>query len=160
MLARTHRVLCAGALITVGALACAPATTSTSNSTSLRPARHVGSTLPLTPTSRVIDADRIQRSGSHSALDAIRALVPGYRSLDSQPAGSDWIGLPGAARGSLRVLVDGHPIGDLESLRMVPARDIIAIHVLSAPDAMIRFGPGFHGGVIVVQTLASLRPLD
>jgi hypothetical protein len=58
------------------------------------------------------------------------------------------------------VLVDGHPVGDLESLRMVPAGDIIAIHVLSAPDAMIRFGPGFNGGVIVVQTLGSLRPVN
>jgi hypothetical protein len=155
MLARIHRVLCAGALITVGVLACAPAT-----STSARSARHMGPAAPLTPTSRFIGADRIQRSGSQSALDAIRALVPGYRSLDTRTAGSDWIGLPGASRGSLRVLVDGHPIGDLESLRMIPARDIVAIHVLSAPDAMIRFGPSFNGGVIVVQTLGSLRPLD
>lgn len=157
MLARIHRVLCAGALISIGAVACAPAT---STSTSLRPARPMGSAMPLTPTSRVIGADRIQRSGSQSALDAIRALVPGYRALDTRPAGTDWIGLPGAARGSLRVLVDGHPIGDVESLRMVPARDIIAIHVLSAPDAMIRFGPSFNGGAIVVQTLGSLRPVD
>jgi len=155
MLARTHRVLCAGALITVGVLACTPAT-----STSLRAARHPSPAAPLTPTSRIIDADRIQRSGSHSALDAIRALVPGYRSLETRPVGMDWSGLGGASRGSLRVLVDGHPVGDLESLRMVPARDIIAIHVLSAPDAMIRFGPSFNGGVIVVQTLGSLRPLD
>lgn len=155
MLARIHRALCAGALITLGVIACAPATSS-----SLRPTRNIGSSLALTPTSRVIDAERIQRSGSQSALDAIRALVPGYRSLESRPMGTEWVGVSSASRGSVRVLVDGHPIGDLESLRMVPARDIIAIHVLSAPDAMIRFGPSYNGGVIVVQTMASLRPLD
>jgi hypothetical protein len=155
MLARIHRAVCAGALITLGVIACAPATAG-----SLRPTRNIGSASSLTPTSRVIDADRIQRSGSHSALDAIRAFVPGYRSLESRPVGADWFGTAGASRGALRVLVDGHPVGDLESLRMVPARDIIAIHVLSAPDAMIRFGPGYNGGVIVVQTVGSLRPLD
>lgn len=159
MLARIHRVLCAGALITVGVMACAPAT-STSTSTAPRPARNIGPALPLTPTSRVIDAERIHRSGSHSALDAIRALVPGYRSIETRPLGMDWIGVTAASRGSPRVLVDGHAIGDLETLRMVPARDIIAIHVLSAPDATIRFGPSFNGGAIVVQTVGSLRPLD
>lgn len=159
MLARIHRVLCAGALLTVGVIACAPAT-STSTASSRRPSRNVGPIPPLTPTSRVIDANRIQRSGSRSALDAIRAFVPGYRSLESRAVGTEWSSVAPAPGGSLRVLVDGHPVGDLESLRMVPARDIIAIHVLSAPDAMIRFGPRFNGGAIVVQTLGSLRPLD
>lgn len=159
MLARIHRVLCAGALLTVGVMACAPAT-STSTSAAVRPARNMGPVLPLTPTSRMIDADRIHRSGSHSALDAIRALVPGYRSLESRPLGTEWIGVTAASRGAVRVLVDGHPVGDVESLRMVPARDIIAIHVLSAPDATIRFGPSFNAGAIVVQTVGSLRPID
>jgi outer membrane receptor for Fe3+-dicitrate len=155
MLARIDRVLCVGALATVGVLACAPATSS-----SLRDSRHTGSVLPLTPTSRVIDADRIQRSGSQSALDAIRALVPGYRALESRPVGTSWPGTSSMSRGSLRVIVDGHPVSDVESLRMIPARDVLAIHVLSAPDATIRFGPSFAGGAIVIQTLGFLRPME
>jgi hypothetical protein len=43
---------------------------------------------------------------------------------------------------------------------MIPARDLLAIHVLSAPDASIRFGPSFNGGAIVLQTRSSLRPLE
>lgn len=155
MFARIHRVLCAGSLMIVGALACAPAT-----SGSVSRPRYGGSSVPLTATSRVIDAERVRRSGAQSALDAIRAFVPGYRSLETRSSAMGWLGTTTALRGPLRVLVDGHPIGDMESLRMVPARDILAIHVLSAPDATMRFGPGFHGGAIVIQTVGSLRPLE
>lgn len=153
MLARIHRLLCAGGLVTAGVIACAPATSS-----AVRETRYSGSTVPMTATSRFIGADRIQRSGSQSALDAIRALVPGYRSLESRGSATGWPGIT-SARGALRVLVDGHPIGDLETLRMVPAQNILGIHVLNAADAMMRFGPGFNGGVIVIQTVATLRRL-
>ena len=63
------------------------------------------------------------------------------------------------SRGVPRVMVDGHQIADVESLRMVRAADILAIHVLSAADATIRYGPSFSNGVIVVQTQALLRRL-
>jgi hypothetical protein len=154
MLARIHRVLSVGTLTTLGLLACAPATSS-----SMSEGRHAAATFPLTATSRVIDAARIQRSGSQSALDAIRALVPGYRSVDTSPIGAAWVGVMGVPRGQLRVIVDGHPVLDAESLRMIRATDVVAIHVLSAPDATIRFGPSFTGGAIVIQTLATLRRL-
>jgi hypothetical protein len=154
MLALASRVLCAGALLGLGVIACAPAT-----SGARQESRYVGAVAPLTPTARVIDANRIQRSGSNSALDAIRALVPGYRSIDTSP-GTASLGSTILSRGRLRVLVDGHPIADVESLRMIPARDVIAIHVLSAPDATVRFGPSFSGGAIVIQTWGTRGPLD
>lgn len=154
MLALASRVLCVGALATVGVIACAPAT-----SDSLRQAPHPASPLPITATSRVIDAQRIQRSGSITALDAIRALVPGYRSLETQPFGMGGLGTSAMPRGALRVLVDGHPAGDVESLRMIPADEVLAIHVLSGPDATMRFGSSYTGGVIIVQTMATLRRL-
>lgn len=155
MLVRTRRALRLGALITLGAIACAPATTG-----SLRNARHLGLTSPLTPTSRVIDGARIQRSGSHSALDAIRTFVPGYRWLEARPLDRGWVGSTARPAGALRVVVDGHPVPDAESLGMIPARDILAIHVLNANDAIIRFGPSFSAGAIVIQTVWSLRSLD
>jgi hypothetical protein len=108
----------------------------------------------------MIDSDRIERSGSTTALDAIRALVPGYRGIDTRPLGSGWVGAAGGSRAGLRVLIDGHPIADVESLRMIRARDLLAIHVLSAPDATIRFGSDYGGGAIVLQTRNALGLRD
>jgi hypothetical protein len=155
MLARTHRVLCAAALATIGATACAPV-----SANSGRESRYASSAPPLSPTSRVIDAARIARSGSQSALDAVRAFVPIHRLTDVGPVTAPWDASSTLSRGILRVVVDGHPIADLESLRMIPAREIVAIHVLSAPDATIHFGSSYHGGAVVIQTHASLRRLD
>ena len=155
MLALASRALCVGTFATVGIIACAPATSS-----SVRESRYASSVYPLTATSRVIDSDRIERSGSTTALDAIRALVPGYSGIDTRPLGSAWLGGGSGARAGLRVLIDGHPIADVESLRMIRARDLLAIHVLSAPDATIRFGSDYGGGAIVLQTRNALRLRD
>jgi hypothetical protein len=155
MLARIHRVLCTGVLATAGLIACAPAT-----SGSLRETNSSSPIPPLSPTGRVIDASRIARSGSQTAFDAIRALVPGYRSIEAGPFGGPVVGTSYTARGSLRVIVDGHPISDVESLRLLPARELLAIHIQNAADATIRFGPSFTGGALVLQTRSGLRPLD
>ena len=152
MLALPSRALCVGTLAAVGIIGCAPATSS-----SLSESRFSSAALPLTATSRVINAERIQRSGSNTALDAIRALVPGFRGIETSPVDSPWRGLASMSRGVSRILVDGHPVADVESLRLVQAADILAIHVLSAADAMIHFGPSFSNGAIVVQTQALLR---
>lgn len=155
MLALASRAVCVGTLSVVSILACAPATSS-----SVHESRYVRAVSPLTATSRVIDGERIERSGSNTALDAIRALVPGYRAIDTRPLGAGWFGTATGARPALRVLVDGHPIGDIETLRMIRARDLVAIHVLSAADATIRYGADYGGGAIVLQTRSWLRPLD
>ena len=114
---------------------------------------------PLSPTARVIDGERIARSGVQTALDAIRTFIPSSRMSPVAPATMPWLNLRATGRGTLRVLVDGHLIGDVESLRMIPAHEVLAIHVLSAADATIRFGPQYDGGAIVVQTRAALRRL-
>ena len=155
MLALASRALCVGTLATLGVIGCAPAT-----SRSVHESRYVSSVYPLTATSRVIDSERIARSGSQNALDAIRALVPGYRTIETRPLGIGSSGATTTSRGALRVVVDGHPIADVESLRMIRAGDLLAIHVLSAPDATIRFGSDYGGGAIVLQTRSSLRLRD
>ena len=114
---------------------------------------------PLSPTSRVIDGERIARSGVQNALDAIRTLIPTARMNPVASATLPGLNSRVTGRGTLRVLVDGHVIGDVESLRMIPANEVLAIHVLSAADATIRFGSQYDGGAIVVQTRASLRRL-
>jgi hypothetical protein len=112
---------------------------------------------PLSPTSRVIDGERIARSGAQTALDAVRTLVPSSRLSPTASATTPWLNSRAMGRGTPRVLVDGHLIGDVESLRMIPAHEVLAIHILSAADASIRFGPQYDSGVIVVQTRAALR---
>lgn len=152
MLARLDRSVRAAVLVTLAALACAPATSSSYREAS--PTAHIPS---MTAGSRVIDAERIARSGSQTALDAVRAFVPRHRLSEG-----GWFMAPGAgaaalSRGTMRVLLDGYAVLDLESLRAIPASQIVAIHVLNASDATIRFGPSFEGGAIVLQTWSSLR---
>ncbi len=139
-------------LLAVVATACASA-----GSASSRAPSNTARITPLTPTSRMIDRERIARAGVHTALDAIRMLVPNAHL--SPTATVPWLNTRALERGMPRVLVDGHWIGDVESLRIIPARDVLAIHILSATDASIRFGPHYEGGAIVVQTVASLRRL-
>lgn len=154
MLARTHSVLVAAVLVIVSSTACV-----SSGYGTLSEPRRSTRVSPLTPTSRVIDAEGIGRSGARSALDAVRALVPSLRLGHHREGTVAWLRAGTISRGTLRVIVDGHPTGDMESLRMIPARELVAIHVLSGPDATVRFGPSYDGGVIIIQTRSTLRPL-
>lgn len=152
MLARFTRVLVVAPLLAMAALACTSTGATSGASLSRSAAR-----MPLTPTSRLIGAEQIARSGVETALDVIRVFVPnGHLAVASSPMAR--LTTPSMSRGVRQVLVDGHAIGDLESLRMIPAREVLAIHLLSGADASIRFGPHFGGGAIVVETIASLRP--
>lgn len=138
-------------LATVGVLACAPV-----SSSSYRNAAHTSPVPSLTAGSRVIDAERIARSGSETAFDAVRAFVPRHR-LDAIAQGSLVADASAASRHVTGVVLDGHPLAELDALRSIPAGYVLAIHILSASDAIVRFGPGYDGGAIVVQTWMSLR---
>jgi hypothetical protein len=139
-------------LVSVSLLACAPA-----SSSSYRNAAHASTMPSMTAASRVIDAERIARSGSQTAFDAVRAFVPRYR-LDAIVRGVSLEGdASAAARSTLGIVLDGHPVAELDALRSIPASQVVAIHVLSASDATVRFGPGYNGGAIVVQTWMSFR---
>ena len=149
MLARSFRSR-AFALATLALAGCASATPSTSTEY-----RRVSRVQPLTPTSRVLDADRIYRSGATTAWDAIRLLLPSYRMQSER-------GAPPRALSDLeattRLVIDGHLIRDLEALQAIPAAEVIAIHLLSATEAGIYFGPGSSSGAIIVQTRTGMRP--
>jgi hypothetical protein len=113
----------------------------------------------LTPTSRVLDAERIRRSGAQTAWEAIRLLVPSYRFQSARISSLRTFSAPNTRdfASSIRLMIDGHQIGDLDALHSIPAREIIAIHVLSATEAATYFGPGSSGGAIIVQTRFGLR---
>jgi hypothetical protein len=156
MLASLFRSRGGTALATLAVAACASTGTPPSQESVTRP--RVPS---LTPTSRVIDADRIQRSGAQTAWDAVRLLVPSYRFQPNRGSALGMLAIPGARHvdSSVRLVIDGHRLADLDALRAIPAREILAIHVLSATEASIHLGPVSSSGAIVVQTRAALRQL-
>jgi hypothetical protein len=152
MLARTLHALSVAAFVTLFLTACA--STAPAPREELAPLR----VPPLTPTSRVYDAERISRSGAITAWDAVRLLVPRYR-LETFRGGSPSFGAaPRRGRTPwLPLVLDGHPMLDFDPLRAIPAGEVIAIHVLSASEASQYFVGDGGQGAIVVQTRASLR---
>lgn len=152
MHARSFRLRRLIALASLTLAGCAPATTSMSQR-SVGPAR-----IPsLTPTSRVLDAERIRRSGARTAWDAVRLLVPSYRFQSNRG--------PSLRGGSaevppfdspVRLEIDGHRIRDLSALQAIPVDELVAIHVLSATEAATYFGADGGDGAIVVRTRHSL----
>ena len=153
MLARSFRSQAPAALATLVLAACASTTPRMSNEYVI-----VSRVPPLTPTSRVLDADRIQRSGATTAWDAIRLLVPSYHLQPGRTTSLRMFGpTEGSVAGTTRLMIDGHQIWDLDALQAIPVEEVIAIHLLSATEAATYFGPGTGGGAIVVQTRTMLR---
>lgn len=155
MLARSFRSRgVAAALATLALAACASTASPLSQ-------EHVALSRvpPLTPASRVIDAERIRRSGALTAWDAVRLLVPPHRLAAARGAFSRMFSAPGMERleTSVRLIIDGHQIVEMDALRAIPAEDIVAIHVLTASEAATYFGTGGGGGAIALQTRFSLR---
>jgi hypothetical protein len=154
MLARTFRSRAAAALATLVMAACA-STASPRAEADLASSRLTS----LTPTSRSFDAERIRRSGATTAWDAVRLLVPRYR-LEAARNSLSMLSTPrrNGYELPIRLILDGHPIMDLEPLRAVPAQDLISIHVLSATEAATYFAGEGGRPAIVVQTRYSLHP--
>jgi hypothetical protein len=154
MLARSFRSRGVAALATLAMAACA-STASPLSQESVALSR-VSS---LTPTSRVFDAERIRRSGARTAWDAVRLLVPRHRLEAAHGASPRRFSAPGMEllETSIRLLVDGHPIMEVDALRAIPAEEIVAIHVLDASEAAMYFGARGGGGAIALQTRFSLR---
>lgn len=151
MLARSFRSR-AFALSTLALAGCASTTPAMSNEYA-----RVSRVQPLTPTSRVLDADRIHRSGATTAWDAIRLLLPSYRMQSARGAPPQPLGMRDL-EATTRLMIDGHLIRDLDALQAIPAAEVIAIHLLSATEAGIYFGPGSSSGAIIVQTRTGMRP--
>jgi TonB-dependent receptor-like protein len=154
MLARTFRSRSVAALAICAMAGCAY-TASPLSQESVAPYR----VRSLTPMSQVIDAERIRRSGAITAWDAVRLLVPRHRLEATRGPSLRMLGAPGmgAPEASIRFIMDGHQIMELDALRAIPAREIIAIHILNASDAAMYFPASGGGGVIALQTRMSLR---
>lgn len=114
----------------------------------------------LTPTSRVFHPEQIARTGAHTAWDAVRLLVPRYH-LDAASISFPRFGATGisARESPLRVIIDGHIIDDLAALQMIPASDLLAIHVLSAAEAAWYVGGSGRSDrpALFIQTRQAMR---
>lgn len=158
MLARSFRSRGGAALATLAMAACA--STAMPLSQESVPLPRVRS---LTPTSRVIDGERIRRSGAQTAWEAVRLLVPIHRLQPGRGSALGMFGTPDVRRfdASVRLEIDGHRLTDLEALHAIPVQEVLAIHVLNATEAAIYLGTVTGGGaMIVVQTRAALRQVE
>jgi hypothetical protein len=155
MPARSFRSCGVAALVTLAMAACASTAVPRSNDDYAALSRVPS----LTPTSRVFDAERIRRSGAQTAWDAVRLLVPRHRLQSSRGPSLRTFDARDVRyfESSIRLIIDGHQVRDTDALRAIPAREIVAIHVLSETEAVTYFGPGSGGGAIVVHTKTSFR---
>lgn len=87
---------------------------------------------------RQIDADNL------TAMEAIQRL----RATWLRSRGSTF----GGGRTEPMVFVDGIEFGEMGSLRNVNITDVERIRYLDASDATTRFGTGYPGGVIAIET--------
>jgi hypothetical protein len=131
-----------GAVLSLIALACAPATASSRNRLV---AKHLDEI-----TRAEIETASMQFG---TAYDIVRELRPtmvtsrGTTTARSQSQSRVW-----EADHSIKVYVDGIRYGGVESLATIPANVVREIRWLSAGDATIRYGTGNVAGAIVVAT--------
>ena len=102
----------------------------------------------LTSSSRtIITALEISQSSASTAYDAVRLLRPNWladRRADvfGQSAGE-----------ALKVYLDGHRLGGIETLQEINARNVQNIRFFGAAQAVARWGAGHGQGAILVNTL-------
>jgi hypothetical protein len=154
VLPRSFRSRIGAALATLAVAACA--------STAISPSQEnptFSRVPPLTPASRVIDAERIQRSGALTAWDAVGWLVPSYGFQTSRGSALSMLVTrdPRRVESSVRLYIDGHRMPELDVLRAIAAHEILAIHVLNPTEAATYFGPATSGGAIVIETRTAWR---
>lgn len=125
---------------------------------SLGSRQHVSSARvsPLTPTSRVYTAEQIRRTGALTAWDAVRSLVPAHRLSGYRDGPLRAFG-PRHAGSSIQLILDGHPMLDMEPLQSIPATEVLSLRILSASEAALYAAGGWESGAILVQTRGSLR---
>jgi hypothetical protein len=138
----SHPMLRLGAVLSLIALACAPATAS---SHSRLVAKHVDE-IPQAE----IEAASMQFG---TAYDIVRALRPTMvTSRGTTTARSRSQSPVREADHGIKVYLDGIRYGGVESLATIPANAVREIRWLSAGDATIRYGTGNVAGAIVVAT--------
>lgn len=96
-------------------------------------------------TAEEIEAQDIQHLDAYSVVERLRAnwLLPQRASSPSDAAAGPILPV---------VYVDNIRLGEIETLRSVPAGDIADLRLLNERDATFRYGTGHIGGAITVTT--------
>jgi len=101
---------------------------------------------PVRPSRTVISAEQINEGHYDNVYAAIEALRPAW--LKAKGATS----LSGGGPDKVWVYLDKVKLGDVETLREIPPREIIAVRYYDAAAAQGRFGVGHPAGAIQVET--------
>ncbi len=114
-------------------------------------ARQAASTGQNNGRSDALLADEIRRSGANDALSAIRMLRPRFLATRGRTT------ILGSEESEPVVYVDERPIGNVSTLRDIPANSIVEVRHFDAAQAQMRFGAGHSQGAILIIT-GSRRP--
>lgn len=131
----SHHLSRCGPLLLLALAACATAGTG-------------GEERPEESSRNFISSAEVQEAqGSYrNAYEIVESLRPMWtRSRGRVSRQSPDAGLP-------RVFVDGNRFGDLQSLRGIGVETVESIRYLSPSDATTRYGTGYPGGIIMVNT--------
>ena len=95
----------------------------------------------------IITALEISESSASTAYEAVRLLRPNWLA----DRGVDVFGQ--TAGDALKVYVDGHRFGGIETLSEISARNVQTIRFFGAAQAVARWGAGHAQGAILVNTI-------
>ncbi len=87
----------------------------------------------------------LQELPDHNALEAIRRLRPNWLRTGSRPTVA-----MGESSTFPRIHLNGVPLGNIDELEQIDARDVREMRFLNGPDASTRFGTGYMNGAILV----------
>lgn len=133
------------------------------------PGRSGGQQTAVNRDRSLIRQDEIAAAQANTAFDVIEKLRPEYFRRAERPqsvhggertfargvvvrrptAQSELVA--NAAAIKLLVFVDGTEVGDARELNQIPAAHVEEIRYLSGPDAQIRLGPRYAGGVVYLR---------
>lgn len=92
----------------------------------------------------VVTTEEIRTAHQRDAYDLVRSLRPRWL----RPGG----GISINRGSSLKVFLDGMPLGELSELRRIDATLVVEMEYLDGPAATGRYGTGHAAGAILVRT--------
>jgi hypothetical protein len=98
-----------------------------------------------------LTAREISSIGAESAYDAISRLRPSYLGSEHMATLTDVV------RYEPDVLVDGNWRGNTDILRSIAAADVLELAYMQPRDAIVRLGPRYRSGVILVRLIQRVR---
>jgi hypothetical protein len=91
----------------------------------------------------IVQSGELTTIATSSLYDALRRLRPEFL----------WRRNPSLANPAghyAGVIVDGTPMGDVLTLQTFPATHVREVRYVTAREAMLRYGPGYEGGAVLI----------